>query len=342
VYFTAANQSVTLVDNTSKIFVLPTGLLELNVTNGGADTRLDYRTGTTALPTGAFTTLASGRGAVTIGKQRYYLQNASAAAGGASAANISLADTSSARIDQPAIMVKEKKNDNSEYETVIVKTGDDSNGINVDTGVVFSGFSGSGTSTSTSSLTKYLDLWGSLVSLDTSGQGTVTVKTPDTQVSGGVFVLTSAATAPTTTTVGSGTVVQPSLGSGISKLDTEVGADKTAKNLILVGGPAINTLVAELGTDGKSPSLTEWRTQLQGKGIIQSVSNAFQAGKTAIVVAGYEKEETGAAALKLATDSALKGTAKQVMGGVWSDFTYPLPVVETVPENTTEEATPSA
>ncbi len=336
VYLTAPNQTLSLTANTTKLFIVPTGLLEIKnfLQDGGATANISYRVGTTAAPTGTFTEVGGLGSAITIGKQQYWLQNATAS-GTAVAANISIATSGGTKLEQPAVLIKEKKNDNSEYETVIVKTGDDSNGIAVDTGVDFSGFSVSGTSTSTSSLTKYLDLWGTALDLDTSSQGTVKVTVPDTQVSGGVYVLTAAATAPTTTTTtGTATVNLPSLGSGISKLDKDTLADKTTKNLILVGGPAVNTLVAELGTAGKTPTLTEWRTQLQGKGLIQAVGDAFATGKTAIVVAGYEADQTNTASLKLATaDKTFKGTAQQVIGGVWSAFTYPLVAATTT--NTT-------
>lgn len=340
VYLTAENQTLTLTANGTTKFILPTGILEIVAANNAHNSQnITYRVGTTSAPTGDFSGIAAAGSAITIGKQKYWLVN-NTISSSAGAVNLSIADSTGTKIRQPAVLIKEKKNDNSEYETVIVKTGDDSNGIAVDTGVDFSGFSVSGTSTTTSSLTKYLDLWGTALDLDTSSQGTVKVTVPDTQVSGSVYVLTAAATAPTTTTTtGTATVNLPSLGSGISKLDKDTLADKTTKNLILVGGPAVNTLVAELGTAGKTPTLTEWRTKLQGKGVIQAVGDAFATGKTAIVVAGYEADQTNAASLKLATaDKTFKGAAQQVIGGVWSAFTYPL-VAATTTTTTTNTTT---
>lgn len=151
--------------------------------------------------------------------------------------------------------------------------------------------------------------WGTFVKAtgDSSGVTRVELSTPSEPVIANVYVLQESASVPvagTTTTTGSGAVVQPSLAGGISKLDSAVGsADKAEKNLILVGGPAVNTLVAELAAANKTDDLTTWRSTLVGKYVIQSVENAFATGKTAIVVAGYEAAQTQAASLKLATEA---------------------------------------
>ncbi|MEA2003529.1 MAG: S-layer protein [archaeon] len=75
--------------------------------------------------------------------------------------------------------------------------------------------------------------------------------------------------------------------------------------MILVGGPAVNSLVAELAADGKTRTAEGWRTETDGvrdyadTALIQAVDDAFTSGKTALVVAGYSSEDTANAAYVL-------------------------------------------
>jgi len=83
----------------------------------------------------------------------------------------------------------------------------------------------------------------------------------------------------------------------LGKLDTEVTtSDKQTKNLILVGGPAVNSLVAELGNAGKHMTLEEYRAEGEGFAIIDYIEDAFATGKAALVVAGHSAEDTRTAA----------------------------------------------
>ncbi|MBW6461487.1 MAG: S-layer protein [DPANN group archaeon] len=91
---------------------------------------------------------------------------------------------------------------------------------------------------------------------------------------------------------------------GIAKLDSDAEAAKTG-NLILVGGPAVNSIVAELAAAGKTRTTAQWRTETDGvrdykdSALIQAVDSAFTNGKTALVVAGYGADDTGNAAYVL-------------------------------------------
>jgi len=78
----------------------------------------------------------------------------------------------------------------------------------------------------------------------------------------------------------------------VAKLDSEVtSADKTGKSLVLVGGPCVNTLVAELKTAGKfAYGCADWPAS--NMGIVQVVDGAFATGKSAVVVAGTRAEDT--------------------------------------------------
>jgi hypothetical protein len=106
-----------------------------------------------------------------------------------------------------------------------------------------------------------------------------------------VFV-TIGASGASTSISSSGDVKQlvPITGS-ITKLDTEVGAAEKAKNLVLVGGPAVNRLTAEaMGltypTYGAASGIAE------NTAWIKVVDDAFTTGKAAVIVAGYEADNT--------------------------------------------------
>ena len=66
-------------------------------------------------------------------------------------------------------------------------------------------------------------------------------------------------------------------------------------NLVLIGGPVANKLVADLVTAGKSK--VDWYTS---EGDIEVIADAFTEGKYAIIVAGKTRTETRAAAEALA------------------------------------------
>lgn len=151
----------------------------------------------------------------------------------------------------------------------------------------------------------------------------VELRVPSDTVKGNIVVEGSGATVTTGGTIT--TWAAPDLPStGISKTDADVtSADKSGKNLILVGGPVVNSLVQELATAGKTPTVTEWRTDLVDTAIVQQVDGAFTTGKLALVVAGYAKDNTKAASLAIMA-GGLTGTALQIASdGTQSAYTYP-------------------
>jgi hypothetical protein len=76
--------------------------------------------------------------------------------------------------------------------------------------------------------------------------------------------------------------------------DAEV-SSVSGKNLIVVGGSCINSVAATL-LDGAAcgPAFTDKTGVKSGEYIIKSVSDAYTAGKIALVVAGYNAEDTQA------------------------------------------------
>jgi hypothetical protein len=88
----------------------------------------------------------------------------------------------------------------------------------------------------------------------------------------------------------------------LAVLDSKVtSAHRAEKHLILVGGPCVNSLVAELATAGKltyegSPLTCDaWNARTDAGdvfGLLRLVENAFATGKVALVVAGSRAEQT--------------------------------------------------
>ncbi len=147
---------------------------------------------------------------------------------------------------------------------------------------------------------------------------------PSEEVTYGVYV---APTEATTTTTGGGTTykeVQP-IKPDVTVLDSEV-SDYTAQNLIVVGGPCVNT-VADL-LMGSPSDCTEGFEP--GKGMIKLFEQ--DNGNVAILVAGYSADDTRRAAKVLANykDYAdkLKGTEVVVTGTDFTNLNVEAPTTE--------------
>ncbi len=144
--------------------------------------------------------------------------------------------------------------------------------------------------------------------------------------------VTSGAT--TTSTSGDGTLTPVSVTVDATKLDVEV-ADVTAQNLIVVGGPCINSVAAELlGSSMDYPACT------QGFKPGTARVKVFDNGENvAMLVAGYTGAETRVAGKVVAERyDELSGEEVEIEGTTWSDATISAPtVVEEV--EATEETT---
>ncbi|MBS7657521.1 S-layer protein, partial [Candidatus Bathyarchaeota archaeon] len=88
----------------------------------------------------------------------------------------------------------------------------------------------------------------------------------------------------------------------VSKLDTDadVATLKTTSHLVLVGGPCVNDLVAELAAAGKLKDKDGVTLTCEGWpgrnfGVISAIEDAFVPGKIAVVVAGTRADDTRAA-----------------------------------------------
>jgi hypothetical protein len=205
------------------------------------------------------------------------------------------------------------------YSSALVRAGVSSAATD-DANLIASGFN----VVSGSTTYKGMSTYGTYAEYDTTTMS-ASVKYPDSFTYGNIYVLSPTGTISTSGTAGSVTTqtVLP-ITSDVVKLDSEITAtDKTSKDLILVGGPCINTLVADLATAGKFPyTCANWPGRNFGK--IQLISDAFATGQTALVVAGTRAADTDLASLVVqggftgATDTQKAGSSIEVTGTVSS------------------------
>jgi len=179
----------------------------------------------------------------------------------------------------------------------------------------------------------YYTLWGTYV--DSIGQTLLSLRAPQEQLFGEYIVGTQAEMEGTPVSANAGETVsllggqvkiegsvggltKATLPSSIAKLDTAVtAADKSGYNLVLVGGPAVNTLVNDLQTTGKLTKTigavgSDADVAAAGAGVIELVADAFATGKYAVVVAGSDRAGTAKAAAVLAKDSSATLAGKTV------------------------------
>jgi hypothetical protein len=88
----------------------------------------------------------------------------------------------------------------------------------------------------------------------------------------------------------------------VSKMESEI-ADKTAldRDVILIGGPCANSLVAEAleMSSSKPDCVSEFTALYPTEGVITVVNNVFTSGKKALVVAGVDRDATRALAVEV-------------------------------------------
>jgi len=155
---------------------------------------------------------------------------------------------------------------------------------------------------SDTSVTQKLDRYGTLVAHDTDDQNQVDIWYPDNQAIMGVAI----GSAPVFGTSGSAGTVQSAvkITSPVAKLDSEVSTSSLSADLILLGGPCANDLVATLmEIPSTEPECYEQWTYATG--IIKEYADAFGSGQKALVVAGTTADDT-------------RDLAAQVMGGTLS------------------------
>jgi hypothetical protein len=139
---------------------------------------------------------------------------------------------------------------------------------------------------------------------DSSDYAEVYYPTEDSETYAKVYI-TEESASTTETAITSGVVVV---------MDSEVGS-VSSKNLIIVGGSCINSAAATvLGSAYCGAAFTQATGVGSGQFLIKGYSGAFTSGKIALIVAGYNTEDTVNAATYLTTktvdtDKEYKGTS---------------------------------
>jgi len=304
----AFTQDVTIATNANVAIVLPGSTTALTLT--------DYFTIGNASVEGKKTALA--------GKVRYILDETTATNATYSTVTISVdggqdADTDDGLNDAAVVVVEEKDEANDQNAIVFLTVDDatDGNYIGYADPLFTTSTKTGPVATEDDKVNHYVDYYGTFVVKDTSDSDhtIMTAYYPDHQM----YALVGAgSTISVGGAAGSVTYNQSvPIVDNIARVDTEVTeAQKQANNLILVGGPCVNRLTAQAmglnyptcGTDSKIP---------QNAAMIKLVNGAFKEGMAALVVAGWDAENTRAACSVLqqyGAYSGLTGTGVEVDG----------------------------
>ncbi|MEM3074478.1 MAG: hypothetical protein QW727_00860 [Candidatus Pacearchaeota archaeon] len=230
-------------------------------------------------------------------------------------------------IVRPAIILFEEKDDQNNYEAVVITLDSgydgDSAGIGVQNVIRTWGLDGSNGDSdawndvrleSNDDLYQDMDRWGTIITADKSDsdQTRAVISYPDEQVYAQVYVSSSNAVV-SSGNGGAGTVMVVR--------DNEV--DNIAnKNLIVVGGSCVNTLAAEL-LGSSNPLCGRDFTARTNVGVGEYLIETFSRtdGKIATLVAGYEADDTRAAARSLVTNNPEIASGVKYKGSTSGSFT---------------------
>ena len=216
---------------------------------------------------------------------------------GATITNITVGDASVIDLSDgyPAVLVLEEKgkdtSNNEVRDAIVVDTdteGTSTVKLAVSTSVAVGGLdSGFTTSTADSDISKAVDRYGVGITTDSSDQNKVTLTYPDDQA----YVNVAIGSNPTFSVSGTAATVETAvkITSPVAKLADEVDTSTLNADVILVGGPCANSLVAELAAAGHLSTCDEWSYTT---GVIKEIDDAFVTGKKALVVAGTTADDT--------------------------------------------------
>ncbi len=309
VYAFAKNPTAVNISN-SQVLVLPTGTALLTVYNGNGSSTTTYLN-ISDVPGSGYTTTTTCSAINITGGNGCYLKVGKTSTGGAyynitgagaGAINIKPAGSTATAYAEDAMVLVEEADSLGNAYSVWVTVANETSGsvVQIMAGSPDFTFTGKNSSAlkSDSYKTQYVDLYGAFAEKDTRSQDSVKIWYPDEQMTMNFFVLGPDGAVSTQASAIGGTVnKQTSVKTAVAKLDKDVSeADKNNDNIILVGGPAVNTLVAELAA-GSTP-LTKDRdwyvTEGKGTAIIDLVADAWGTGKAALVVAGHSWDDTKA------------------------------------------------
>jgi hypothetical protein len=235
---------------------------------------------------------------VTVGQVQYTIESTltGAAANARTLSSIHLKDTYFSEGNNPnnvGVLIYEEQNNATTENALVLSISKDSSSYMTAAAPSFTGTSWSDTLQSDTSVTHYVNDYGTYATYDSDSQGVVTVYYPDSQAVATVAIGQNPAFTEGST--GSSSVEQSvKITSPVAKLASEVSTSSLSANLILVGGPCANSLVAQLLDSDEQCS--NWPYT---EGIIKEVSDAFSSGKKALIVAGTQATDTRALAAKV-------------------------------------------
>jgi hypothetical protein len=293
------------------IYVVPTGYINIS-SIGGAGSN-DWATvsrstdGTTYTTVATVNTTSSQEVSVQLGRVYYIVKVGIGATAGDGAVDVTFyldgeqdSDTGDGLVG-PAVLIVEEETKVDNADAFVLNVTNDATTdkrLELQTPVYTHASTNiyAGVGTESTYITHYLTEWGSKIVYDTTAAGTATITYPDTQV----YHLIAVGEAPEWEAV-TGEVTYEEfvpVTTSIALLDTEVTDAHKAKSMILVGGPAVNRLTAEVwGLD--YPTYGAESGIPEGKAVIEILDSPWTSGKYVVVVAGWEAENTRAAALAL-------------------------------------------
>ena len=227
--------------------------------------------------------------------------------GSSGSANIRLiGEVGDGVVTQPALLLVEEKDDAGDQNSVMVQASStlSSGNYQADAGAPQFTAAEYSASKSGSNVDEYVDIYGVYARRDTSGQDKVWAYYPDDQVVASVFVLAKDATV-TSAGGSSATKVKEAVPvkTAVAALDKDVGqTEKNTRSMILVGGPCVNKLVAEVlnASDvyGKFPQCIQKFESMDytaGTAMVKYSANPWGTLKAALIVAGHDAADTRAA-----------------------------------------------
>jgi hypothetical protein len=194
--------------------------------------------------------------------------------------------------DGPSVVVVEEDDSDDVQHSVLVPAKMSSGEVNLGNAVL-SGQAGSTYTLETDDdVEKSIDVYGTVVA-ENSQDNVVEIMYPDDQAIASVALGANPVFGATGT---SGGVIQEAvqIKNSVSKMESEVNTDTLDRDLVLIGGPCANSLVAELlemsAASGQCD--TDFLAEYPNEGVITVVEDAFGSGQMALIVAGVTRDDT--------------------------------------------------
>ncbi|HLC31639.1 MAG TPA: hypothetical protein VJK51_03150 [Candidatus Nanoarchaeia archaeon] len=223
-------------------------------------------------------------------------------------------------IGDPAVVIFEEKDDNSNYEALVVtlepgtSSSDalDINSVDRTWGPNGADSGWSDSLASDSDITRKADLFGSIISIDNNNAGhqSATISYPDEQVYAQLYMSKNDATVSSDAAESSGDGSVKELGS-VVVTDSEV-SSVAGKNLIVVGGSCVNSVAA--GILGGSLCGADFEAKTSVGNSMYLIETFGRDGKVATLVAGYNAGDTINAAKFLTTQTVDTTVGKKYKG----------------------------